>query len=106
MDNEQHGWDLNGNAKTAFWDLGSYATQGSYLQSMAFLREGKNHIFCSILTYVEHVIRMEPVLLSDTRCELHHPYFSKPTTSGKHLRCPLKLHPEEIQRYAFATVFL
>lgn len=45
MDNVQYfcGRDLNGNAKTAFWDLGSYATQGSYLQSMPFLRESKNH---------------------------------------------------------------
>ena len=43
MDNGQYfyGWDLNGNTKTAFWDLGSYATQGSYLQSTPFLRKGK-----------------------------------------------------------------
>lgn len=112
MDNVQYfwGWDLKGNGKAAFQGFTPHKAVTLHKAVVSnphpSLEKVKscfpfNSSLCG--TY-----DMDGVHFTQRHIhyELYRPYFNKPATSGKHLRCMLKLHPEEIQQYTFATVFL
>lgn len=92
-------------AKAAFWGLGSYPTQVAFNARPSSEKAKSHSLFNSSLC---GTCDMDGVHFTQwhTHCELHRPYFNNTAMSGKHLRRMLKLHPEEIQQYTFATVFL